>query len=208
MSKLRRIILGAFAISLVLALAVGATVAALSDEETSTGNTFTAGTLDLNLDGGDTNVVAFTLGNLNPGNQPKHKYVLKNVGTVNGYLDVHDITVTDYENGCGEPETSAGDTDCGDPGEGEGELQDVLAMDLYWDNDCNGWWSTGDEYIYDGGYVGGIASDYDSNKSLPAGDSQCVVAIFNWWNTPDDNLAQSDSFTLDMTFELGETTSQ
>lgn len=46
---MKRIILGVFAISLVLALAVGATVAQFSDIETIADNTFATGTLELTL---------------------------------------------------------------------------------------------------------------------------------------------------------------
>lgn len=57
---------------LTMALAVvivGATSAEFSDTETSTNNTFTAGTLDLNVDGGNTNVVKFTVNNMKVGSQ-------------------------------------------------------------------------------------------------------------------------------------------
>lgn len=201
---MKRILLSLFSITLVVAAAATVTYSEFVDNQTTDGNTFASGTLDLTLDGGDDNVVAFNVGNLKPGSQPKHKYVLENVGTQNGVVDVKNISITNYENGCVEPEVEADDTTCDNPGEGQGELQNVLAMDLYWDNDCSGWYSAGDEYIYDGGYVNGLASSYDTNKPLNAGTTQCVVAIFNWWNTADDNLAQSDSFDLDMTFELSQ----
>src|SRR3990167_2261904 len=100
---MKRIILGIFAIALVAAVAVGATVAQFSDTETSTGNTFAAGTLDLNVDGGNVNVVKFNVANMRPGNQPHGSYTLANVGSVNGYLDLEGIAVTNTENGCVDP---------------------------------------------------------------------------------------------------------
>ena len=57
--------------------------------------------------------------------------------------------------------------------------------------------------IYNG-MTGGIASGYDQNIAIPAGGSVRINAVFDWWSTPSDNLAQSDSMDLDMTFELGQ----
>ena len=207
MNNLKRIILGVFAIALTLAVAVGATMAVFSDTETSTGNTFTAGTLDLNLDGGDTNVVAFTLGNFNPGNQPRHTYLLENVGTINGFLDMEDISVDNNENSCNDPETDAGDTTCDDPGLGQGELQDVVKLRLFLDYGCDGSISVGDNVFYND-LVGNLAANYELDEPLNAGNFVCIVALFDWFNTPDDNKAQGDDMTVNMSFELGETAGQ
>lgn len=196
-------------IALVAIVAIGATKAYFSDVETSNGNTFTAGTLDLNVDGGNTNVVKFTVANMSADDQRIGTWKLKNVGSINGYLDLQNIVVTSYENGCVEPESESGDASCANPGMGEGELQNQVSLSkLFWDNDCDGWVGAGETAIFDG-KVGTIATGYDTNRSLAAGAEQCITGQFNWWNNgPSDNLAQGDSFTLDMTFELGETSAQ
>lgn len=190
-------------IALVSSTAVGATKAYFSDSETSNGNTFTAGSLDLNVDGGNTNVVKFTVSNMRVGNQPIGTWRLKNVGSINGFVDLKNIIVTGQENGCVDPESEAGDDSCNTPGVGEGELQDLVSLSkLFWDNDCNGWVGTGETSIYDG-KVGAIASSYDTSRPLAAGAEQCITGQFNWWNNgADDNKGQGDSFTLDMTFQL------
>lgn len=195
-------------VALVGIVIISATVAWFSDNETSTGNNFTAGTLDLNVDGGNTNVVKFTVLNMKPGNQPTSSWTLKNVGTLNGYLDLESISVTNNENSCIEPEINAGDTTCGNPGSGKGELQDVVNLRLYIDVDKVGGYSGGDIMIYNGP-TGNIAGNYDQNYLIEAGSDVRLVAVFDWWeDTADDNKAQGDSMTVNMTFELGQTTGQ
>jgi spore coat-associated protein N len=123
---MKKILLSLFVISAVAIAGVGATTAYFSDTETSNDNTFTAGTLDLNVDGGNTNVVKFTVANMRPGNQPKGTYTLANVGSIDGFLDLESIAVTNNENSCIDPETDAGDVTCDNPGASQGELQDVV----------------------------------------------------------------------------------
>lgn len=191
----------------VAAVAGGATYSYFSDTETSTGNTFTAGTLDLDVDGNNgVNTVKFTVANMRPGNQPTGQFRLHNSGSLSGYLDLENISVTSEENGCNEPEIGAGDTTCS-PSTGNGELQNVVNMRLYWDNDCNGSYSTGDVQIYSG-MTGSVASSYDTNKSIAAGGTQCLMAVYDWWNTSSDNLAQGDGMTVNFGFELGQDASQ
>ena len=205
---MKKILLSVLTIGMVSAVAFGATTAYFSDTETSTGNTFSAGTLDLDVDGNNgSNTVKFTVANMKPGSQQTGKYTLNNVGSINGFLDLENISVTNNENNCIEPETDAGDVTCNNLGPGEGELQNVVNMKLYWDNDCDGYWSTGDVYIYNG-LTGGVASNYEENKPLNASASQCVMAVFDWWSTPSDNLAMGDDMTVNITFELAQTTAQ
>jgi predicted ribosomally synthesized peptide with SipW-like signal peptide len=202
-----RIVKSFLTIAIVAAIAVGATGAYFSDEVTSDGNTFTAGTLELNVDGTHNNVVKFTPTNLKPGSQPKGSYTVANIGSINGYLDIENIVITDTENGCNAAETLAGDVTCGNPGTGDGELSDVLGLTLFVDRNGDGWFSVGDSYIYNG-MANAVAGSYDLNEPINAGSSTKIVAILNWWSTPSDNLAQNDTMQLDMTFELAQTTGQ
>lgn len=182
-------------------LAIGATTAYFSDTETSSANTFTAGTLDLKVNGGDTNV-SYTFSNLHPGYQPNMSYRLKNDGTINGYLNIKDIVVRSSENGCTEPESSSGDSTCGS-GVNEGELSTVLNLRLMHDANCNGWREAGEQILFEG-YASNIASTYLPDVPVLAGQETCVNVLINWWNTPNDNLAQGDDMTLDMAFELSQ----
>lgn len=199
---MRKILTSLVMIVVVSATAVGATQAYFSDTETSNGNTFTAGSLDLTVDGVNTNVVKFNLANLQPGNQPTGTWTLANVGSVNGYLDLEGITIVSSENTMIEPEVEAGDTTAG-----VGELQDVLNLRLYIDKDKDGYWSTGDVMIYNGP-AGSIAGNYDQNELIAAGSNIKINGVFDWWSTLNDNKAMTDSFVLNMSFELGQTTTQ
>jgi len=203
-----RIIKSLIVITAVSVLAVGATSAYFSDQVTSEGNTFAAGTLVLNVDGQHSNVAKFNVANLRPGSQPKGSYTVSNVGTINGYLDIENISVTSQENACNAAETLAGDTTCGNPGVGEGELQDVLNITLFIDRDGDGWSGAGDTEFYNGKVKDLPSSFSDLNEPIAAGSSTTITAIFDWWTTGSDNLAQGDSFTLDLTFELAQTANQ
>ena len=186
----------------VLAIGVTTTGAWFSDKETSTGNTFAAGTLDLNVDGGNTNVVKFAVNNMKPGDQPTGSWTLANVGSVNGYLDLEAITVTNTENGITEPEAEAGDITAD-----IGELQNVVNLRLYIDKDKDGYLSTGDVTIYNGP-TGNIAGNYNQNELIAAGSNARINAVFDWWATPNDNKAMGDGLTLNLTYELAQTPEQ
>jgi len=130
----------------VLALGmVGAAFAQFSDTETSTGNVFTAGTLDLKVNGGDV-FVPYTLSNLKPGeSRGTATYSIYNAGSLPGLLSFKVMNVTTNENGVIEPETSAGDAEGLriDPdgysiaASGFGELLDQVYL-VFWVDDTPG----------------------------------------------------------------------
>ena len=199
----KKLSISILALLLVGVLAFGA-FAYFSDTEASTGNSFTAGTLDLNIDGANTNVVKFNLDKMRPGNQPIGKYTLKNVGNISGFLDIEDVTVVNLENDLLDPETEAGDTTAS-----VGELGQLLNVRLFIDYNGDGWISTGDKVFYDG-KVNNIPSSFNLNESITAGQELTVTAIFDWWSSPGltDNLAQSDTLQLGLKFELAQTAGQ
>ena len=193
----------------ILALGIGVGVYALfSDTETSNGNLFTAGTLDLTVNGANgANEQIFNVANMKPGNQPKSQWYLANIGSLSGTLSISSITVTNDENGITEPEDEAGDVTAG-----VGELGMVVSISLYIDADDSGWYSTGDTKLYDG-TINGLPASIPIG-TLGAGATTRVNAVVNWWsNSPpydgvtpyhlaDDNLAQGDSCTIDFVFSL------
>ena len=196
---LKRKILASIVVIALMASALGiGTYAVFSDTETSVGNSFTAGTLDLKINGVDTNVVAFTVSNMRPGNQPKNSFVLSNVGSLNGILDISTVVLSDAENGRIEPEIEAGDTT---DDAGAGELSAVVNLRLFVDTNKDGWISAG-ENVFFNGKVNTLPASFDLNQPIAADGSVNIVALFDWWNTPTDNQAQSDSFTLDLTYQL------
>ncbi len=179
---------------------MGLVFAQFNDTETGT-NTFTAGTLDLTIDGLNGTVATFTASNLAPGSQPKHKYTLANIGSINGYLDIDSVTVQSLENTIWEPEAQAGDVTSP-----EGELDNVLNCRLFLDYNGDGWYSAGDVYFYNG-LVSGLAAaaPFDLDELMPAGGgTDFIVELYDWWNTALDNQAMSDSLVIDIVFSLGQ----
>lgn len=200
---MKQILLSVMTIAIVGVLAIGATKAYFSDTETSNGNTFTAGTLDLKVNGGDVNVNRTETNMVPVHSQPNFTWILKNAGSIAGYLNMKNISITSDENACNEPEVSAGDLTCGDPGVSEGELASVLNYRLMLDNNCNGWFETGDQIIYQG-MAGAISDHYTVNTKLNPNQQVCVNSLINWWSTASDNKAQGDSMIANFGFELNQ----
>jgi len=106
---MKRILMSLLTIGLVASVAFGATRAQYSDDETSEGNTFSAGTLDLKVDGeDDPNVVHLSYTNLKPGETyGYYKWCLRNDGSVDGQPSVEFSVIANNENGTNEPEDTA-----------------------------------------------------------------------------------------------------
>ena len=202
-----KIILGLMVMTITASLVVGATTAMFSDVETSNGNIFTAGTLDLLIDDGNINVAKFNVENMTPDSPLNGSYKLTNAGTIDGYLDFSKITVINLENGIGEPEAAAGD-DTPDVG----ELGKALNVRLYFDNDSDGRFGTDDVMIYNG-KANDMPATLQTDKLLKAGESVIVGGdtVINWTDTGDnasDNQAQGDTLQLDFEFLLSQKSSQ
>lgn len=108
---MKRILTSLLVLVAVLVPTVSATLSVFSDTETSTGNTFTAGTLDLEVDGGNDPLGAkFSASNMVPG-QKYHAgtVTLSNVGSVDGVLTLMVENPVSNENGLTEAEETDGD---------------------------------------------------------------------------------------------------
>lgn len=99
-----RILLSAASIAAAAALIIGATFAFFSDTETSSGNTFTAGTLDLQVNGVDNPGTLVTLTAKPSESVDPVKVTLTNTGNNQGIADLHFVTVTDDGGTLTEPE--------------------------------------------------------------------------------------------------------
>lgn len=194
----RKILMSILVVVITVIMVSGATITYFSDTETSVGNTITAGTLDLQIDGGDNNVVKFNLTNLKPGSQPTRSYLFSNIGSIDGYLNISNINVENLENDLTEPEIEAGDTTAD-----VGELGDVLSISLFVDYNGDGWFSTGDKTIYSG-KISNMPDKLIFNEKIPASQSVRISAIINWWSSANDNLAQSDTVNFDFEFTLSQ----
>jgi spore coat-associated protein N len=122
---------------LVMGLVGGGTWAYFSDVETSTGNTLTAGTLDLNVDGGNSAVTTFTAAGLKPGdnnNSSNAVTLLTNNGSLPGKLSISAGNIT-HSAGSIPGDTDIAPTD---------SLYTTATMAIYIDVDSSGAWSDGD----------------------------------------------------------------
>jgi predicted ribosomally synthesized peptide with SipW-like signal peptide len=210
-------------IGLVCALIGAGVYAVFSDTETSTGNTFTAGTLNLvpstsgtgpagkytptaGGDGVNGKVVFIKLA---PGDSGSITWTLQNDGNLDGTLTMPS-TVTFDENGSNEPESAVGSNNGGS----NGDLDEYMGVRLK----------------RDGNYILGDASNYVPFSGLEAvldAQSRSLTAsgtltyVLEWeiasnvkgagtdgeFGTADDteiddNIIQSDKATLDITFTL------
>ena len=78
---MKRIILSLAVIAVVSVVAVGATRAFFSDTETSTGDTFSAGTIDIAIDQQNPWTQSYSIGDLKPGETGYINFDITNVGT-------------------------------------------------------------------------------------------------------------------------------
>jgi predicted ribosomally synthesized peptide with SipW-like signal peptide len=206
--KMDKKILASMVVIGILALAMGyGTYSYFNDTETSTGNTFTAGTLDLKVNGTDDPIQAFNISNLKPGDiaWPAETYVLTNNGSIAGNVTFCITGIEFLENGLTEPEK-----DFGDNTEDKGELQDFLWLHIR--VEWSGW--GGSHHIYDG-FANGIPEGvdlikngaYPSNIVLNPGESVTITISYRFRDNANhvlnaENLAQSDSISMDLVFGL------
>ncbi|MDD5152495.1 MAG: TasA family protein [Candidatus Pacebacteria bacterium] len=214
---MKRIILSLSVIAAVAIGAVGATRAYFSDTETSTGNTFSAGKLDLVLGAG--NPIPFSVANLYPGQSGTGKVTLTNAtGSLNGDLDVKIANMVQSEGGpLTDPEIKAGDYDNG----GDLDLSFVIAA--YLDVNRNGVFDAGDYQLAYGGqkaiYPGFWGGDfhYTSVSNMLTGwndimtmtADQSVDLVVMWqlptaWTYPayNQNIIQTDTLGFDVLTSL------
>jgi predicted ribosomally synthesized peptide with SipW-like signal peptide len=183
-----------------ISMATASSISYFNDTETSIGNTIQAGTLDLQIDDANTNVVKVNIQNWRPSSGPYcYTYKLTNIGTLNGYLDISSINVTDIENTYTEPEIEAGDLSAD-----IGELSTLLKTHIFIDaTPSNGYFGFEDTTIYNG-YLNNIQPSYETNIPIAAGQSIYITIQIGWWLGGNDNLAQSDSTTFDISFQLNQ----
>jgi predicted ribosomally synthesized peptide with SipW-like signal peptide len=180
-----------------------------SDQGKSTGNTVTAGTLNMTVDGQDSSAVrSYSVSNIYPSNPWSHswghQWIVTNVGTLPGKLSISVSNLQNFENGCNAPETAAGDTTCG-TGPDQGELGQLMYGKIGPNN-------------YDAGYVfnntpwsspvfnplNTMNNTTTDTVVLQPGESVAVYFDLEFDTHPGltDNLAQGDGISFDVTFDL------
>ena len=191
------------------------TLAAYRNIEPSPGNTFAAGTLNLVVDETDDGigVAKFEVTNASTNSTGTGTWSLINAGNLAGYIDLESIVVTNAENynAATDQAEAVDDADTSDL-TGGGELAANMDVVLFVDNGAGG--GTANNGIKDGteatiysGKLGSIAVAYDQNLPLAAGGTTYISMT---WSVPlaVNNTIMGDSATLDLTFELAQTTAQ
>jgi spore coat-associated protein N len=203
----RKILLSIIIIGVVGALIGAGVFAYFSDTESSTGNTFTAGTLNLQVGSADPATETITVSDTYGGDSGSYDWLLKNDGSIAGSLDVTFSAIVDAENGVNEPEEA-------DPGEDgtvavpgtDGELAEVLSLIIYIDeNNDDAYVALDDTLIYSGFVKPGLAGEQLSNYAMAAnyGSGNDKAVRIEWSiDSGVDNEIQSDSAGFDIEFEL------
>jgi len=198
-----KIALSLVMIAAVGAIVIGATGAYFSDTEASVGNTFTAGTLDLNIQDNDLNVIIFNVDDLAPGESGSDQVNLKNVGNLDGFLDISFLNLVNDDVSCNDPENDD-DTTCGAGEDGELlENLDILACLDDGDFSCGG---GGDTEVYNG-KASGLGLDELTDYAL-AKNTEVIFRLEWSVDLSVGNIIQSDKAGFDIEFELAQTAGQ
>jgi len=186
----KKILISLSVIAAVAAIAIGGTIAYFSDTETSTGNTFTAGSIDLKIDNTSylngqpvpgstweltdlTNQLFFNFSDLKPGDYGEDTVSL-HVNNNDAWACVTFKNLANDDNTCTEPEDA--DDLPNTPGcwttsqAGEGELAQNLYF-VFWADDGNNIWETNEPIL-----MQGLASDVLGGKTYPIADSTFSIA--------------------------------
>lgn len=203
---MKKIIIGLVIIAVVGTIAVGGTIAYFSDTQTSTGNNFTTGTIDLKVGNQDgPTVVHITRTNLQPNapwtTQYGGEWIIKNAGTIPGTVTVTIKNLKDHENGCLDPEIKAGDVTCG-PGDDQGELGKGLLTHIVWGLNQAPWGSLSPSFSSLSAAVGIPVTG--ALYHLNAGESKAAYLNVSWDTSANDNLGQGDSVDFDIEFTLNQ----
>jgi len=208
---------GLLVVGVAVVIAISGTIAYFSDTEISNGNSFAAGTLDLKVTDNCTyngqpvqkctwqetdltNQLFFNYGDVKPGDQGENTISL-HVHDNPAWVCAQISNFNNYENGCNNPETKASDTTCGNPGQGQGELQNYLKLNVWRDVDCNNIQDPGEQLIIDNQSLAAASVWAIADKNTGTGPitNTCIGVK---WNVPADtgNIIQGDSLTGDISF--------
>jgi predicted ribosomally synthesized peptide with SipW-like signal peptide len=223
-----KILISLMTIALVGALIGGGVYAYFSDTETSTANTFTAGTLNLDLtdtsdDGTESETETWVFSAIAPGaSGGGARLTINNAGSMNGYLDLSSVGVTNAENYDADTDEAEATVD-GDTSDetGGGELGANLLVQIWLDADNDGAVDVDgssnllEESIYPAADIGAanpgvtgvldnIADTYNLDEQLDAGSSTYIALLYTLPGAT-NNGVQGDSATLEFTVELDQT---
>lgn len=196
---MRRMLASLVLIGLAAALVGAGSLAYFSDVETSTGNTFTAGTLDLKVEDMNGNLVdepldlywpAF-INNMKPGDNAYWWIDVANTGTIDGrltlsFLDFAEVGGVNYE-----PELALQGPDVAD-------LGNSVYLSIVYDE---GGAPSGDYELLYSGLLDGFSSATAASHLLNAGDTDWVY-VYIWMPEGTGNEVMGDKVSFKSKFEL------
>jgi len=211
----KRLIISLITIATIAIIAIGATTAYFSNTETSPGNTFIAGAIDLKVDStctyngqtvdsctwGMTDLndqLFFDFDDVKPGDEGEDTISL-HVDSNPAWICAEVANVVSSENGCNPPEKIA-EADC--ELTEDGELWDNLYFSI-WLDDCDNVYEPGEGETYIIQNVQASDIQYPIADSQTGGTPITDACIGVAWYVPSGagNEIQSDSVTGDITFK-------
>ncbi|OGY26449.1 MAG: hypothetical protein A2Z24_00345 [Candidatus Woykebacteria bacterium RBG_16_44_10] len=212
---MKRILISLMTIAIVAVVGFAVTRAYFSDTETSTGNTLTAGTIDISVENGpDSSFIPVTITDMKPSYVRWTKHVVQNVGNNPLKLWKHIKDVKTDENEVNEPEcqTYGGTWNGGtcDGGTPNNDIDKFIEYDMYIGGEVNGssdnnWLggqNTGGQVVISetaGVTIADIASVFVFLGELQPGKS---IEVWQSYHMKDEtgNWAQTDEMTFDIEF--------
>jgi predicted ribosomally synthesized peptide with SipW-like signal peptide len=202
-NMIKRMLFALMAVAACVGL-MGSSFAWFSDVETSEGNSFTMGTLDLSpgsdfvagtgpegksdvTPGGDGENGRAVFSNLAPGETGEIVWSMDNAGTLAGTLTI-EAEYSSNENELLEPEIAVGDTDS------DGELDEAMRFDLF----------RNETEVAMGASIAQIVEELGAESQVMEPGSTIVYTLN--WSVPEDtgNEIQSDDLVLDVRFTLNQ----
>lgn len=188
----KRMTIAFLALTVVTVMSSGAIYAYFNDTETSTGNSFTAGTLDLTVNAlNPWTTTEFTADNLAPGSTGFKNMLLTNEGNTPGTLTGRITSITNSGGSTPEPELEFG-TDAG-------ELAANMMITVWVDGNSNGIIDGTETSAYSG-YLSAATTSW--NLGSLAGGATSKVSISYQIPTSVGSVIQGDICTFSIEFTL------
>ena len=197
--KTQKIFLSLTVIALVSLLSYSVTSAYLTDKKFASGNTFSVGTLNLQVnDQTHANLEPFTIDALGTGSTGGTKtWKVKNVGSLPGQFSTSFDNLINRENGCNDAESQV-DTTCDNPGPNQGELGKYIKAVFYFNDQKKV------ESLLTSTATSQISALWASpDSSVILNPGETATLRLDWQLLPSyGNDIQSDSLTFDVGFSL------
>lgn len=176
-----------------------ATSALLSDTSEQQGNTFSVGTLQLDVAANSGAIEPIQIENLGTleNSSGSRTWTIQNSGNLKGKLGFGLENVLNNENGCNEPEAKV-DASCDDPGIGMGELGNTVYLTITYNNQEIITHPLNQDSITQ---IDTAWSALENTELLGGEQGELTIS----WTTNHDeygNEVQSDSLTFDVWFDL------